>query len=299
MHRCSGGGRHRCGAAAPGAATPGLGRAAGACTGGPAARFGSGGTDAKSGTGDPAASGGFLGTGSCRRERGGPGGGVAAGSRSNAGESRGHASRRAEPAGVHPAGHDHSPAPGAAPETSLRGPLSSAGILCAGGSTLGCITWQNGAAKPDLHGLCTPSETGPRHCPQICSRVLLFGWHSFFISAPGMPQAVPAASSAPTAADAEAQAAALELLRHAHYLYKAAIVRLPALARMGPSAGSLARLDELLVRCIPHFTATNFSLWMIRIPPPGGFAMWAQPEKWNEEASRCGSGCPCQNDRMV
>lgn len=46
--------------------------------------------------------------------------------------------------------------------------------------------------------------------------------------------------------DVAAQQASLELLRHAHYLYKSGVARLPAAASR---TGSLKRLDELLVRC--------------------------------------------------
>ena len=50
--------------------------------------------------------------------------------------------------------------------------------------------------------------------------------------------------------DAAVQQASLELLRHAHYLYKSGVARLPAAGSCGlPGAGSLCRLDELLVRC--------------------------------------------------
>lgn len=45
--------------------------------------------------------------------------------------------------------------------------------------------------------------------------------------------------------NAAVQQASLELLRHAHYLYKSGVARLPTAASR---TGSLGRLDELLVR---------------------------------------------------
>lgn len=45
---------------------------------------------------------------------------------------------------------------------------------------------------------------------------------------------------------AAVQQASLELLRHAHYLYKSGVARLPTAVGQ---TGSLARLDELLARC--------------------------------------------------
>ncbi|CAL8466575.1 g6111 [Coccomyxa elongata] len=59
--------------------------------------------------------------------------------------------------------------------------------------------------------------------------------------------------------NAAVQQASLELLRHAHYLYKSGVARLPTVASM---TGSLGRLDELLVRAYklhrgtPHATIT-------------------------------------------